>query len=115
LLTALLIAGCKTPSSNLSSSAPSKAAAANPLSPDILRVGDQLSVVFSDIPGVSQTVVEDRIKEDGTVTLLLNQQFTAAGKTRGELEKEVLKRYVPDCYLRLTILVRPRESTIPWH
>jgi polysaccharide export outer membrane protein len=51
------------------------------------------------------------VKEDGTITLLLNQEFTAADKTRGELEKEIRKRYVPDLFKALTVNVEPLNAT----
>jgi polysaccharide export outer membrane protein len=37
----------------------------------------------------------------------LNQPFQAAGKTIGELEKEIREHYVPKYYKYLTVTVRP--------
>ena len=98
---ALIVAGCASHPSNVGASEPESGGAALAGSPRSLmdtngsmsevplRVGDQLTIMFSDLPGpTSQSVFEDKIKDDGTVTLLLNQNFTAANKTRGELEKE---------------------------
>ncbi len=54
---------------------------------------------------------EEKIKEDGTITLLLNQTFTAAGTTPGDLAKEIRKRYVPDYFKNMTVTVKQQEST----
>jgi protein involved in polysaccharide export with SLBB domain len=77
-------------------------------SSDILHVGDLVVVVFSDLP-TPALPFEERVKDDGTITLLLNQTFQAAGKTRGDLEKEIRTRYVPRYYLNLTVTVKPQE------
>ena len=52
---------------------------------------------------------EEKIKEDGTITLLLNQTFKAAGKTRGELEKEIRERYVPRLLQYMTVTVKQQD------
>ena len=52
--------------------------------PEVFRVGDSLTVTFTDTPTVIPPF-EEKIKEDGTITLTLNQTFKADGKTRGEL------------------------------
>ena len=78
--------------------------------PEVLRVGDSLTVSFTDTP---QTIppFEEKIKEDGTITLTLNQIFKAEGKTRGELEKDIRARYVPDYFKYMTVTVKQQEST----
>jgi polysaccharide export outer membrane protein len=121
LLVVLLIVGCKTHSPNAGSAEPSdltgmagpgSLVASNALSSEILRVGDQLNILFSDMPPLSsQMSFEDKIADDGTITLVLNQKFTAAGKTRGELQDEIRKRYVPDYYRQLTVTIKAREAT----
>lgn len=75
---------------------------------DVLNIGDPITVVFSDLPMIIPTF-EERVKTDGTITLLNNQTFVAAGKTRGELEKEIRVRYVPSYYINLTVTVKPAE------
>jgi polysaccharide biosynthesis/export protein VpsN len=75
---------------------------------DILNVGDPITVVFSDLPMVIPPF-EERVKTDGTITLLNNQTFVAAGKSRGELEKEIRVRYVPSYYINLTVTVKAAE------
>jgi protein involved in polysaccharide export with SLBB domain len=54
---------------------------------------------------------EGRIKEDGTITLTFNQSFKADGMTRGDLEKEIRARYVPDYFKQMTVTVKQQEST----
>jgi polysaccharide export outer membrane protein len=78
--------------------------------PEKFRVGDSLTVTFVDTPTVIPPF-EEKIKEDGTITLTLNQVFKAEGKTRGELEKEIRARYVPDYYKQMTVMIKPEVST----
>jgi polysaccharide biosynthesis/export protein VpsN len=80
------------------------------LQPEVLRAGDSLTVTFTDTP-ILMPPFEEKIREDGTITLALNQTFKADGKTRGELEKEIRARYVPDYYKQLTVTVKQQEST----
>jgi polysaccharide export outer membrane protein len=80
----------------------------SPFSSDILRINDSIKVIFSDLP-IPQPPFEERVKEDGTITLLQNQTFTAAGKSRGELEKEIRARYVPSFFKNLTVTIQPQE------
>jgi polysaccharide export outer membrane protein len=77
---------------------------------ETLRIGDSLTVIFTDTPIVIPPY-EEKIKEDGTITLTLNQIFKAAGKTIGQLEQEIRARYVPDYYKIMTVAVRHQEST----
>jgi len=78
--------------------------------PEVFRVGDSLTIVYSDLPQVTPEF-SGKIKEDGTITLLLNKSFTAAGKTAGELERDIRAYYVPNYYKNLTVTVKPVEST----
>ena len=78
------------------------------LAPIGLRAGELLTVTFSDL--VNPVLpFEGRIKEDGNITLLLNQTFAAAGKTIAELEKEIRDRYVPKLFVNLTATVRVHD------
>jgi protein involved in polysaccharide export with SLBB domain len=77
---------------------------------DMIHIGDTLQIVFSDLP-TPMPPIEERVREDGTITLLQNQTFQAAGKSRGDLEREIRKRYVPDYYLSMTVSVRPQTNT----
>src|SRR5437764_11267028 len=127
VLGGLVLTGCatKSPQSNFSpvaggpSAAESPAdsgtaASAPPVSANpgnqVLTVGDLLTITFADIP-VAIMPFEGRIKEDGTITLLLNQTFTAAGKTEGGLEREIRERYVPRFFKYMTVTVRRAEGS----
>src|SRR5437667_7448734 len=86
----LLVAGCQTDSSEFGDPSGEAAPSQNQgggltgtNSPELLKVGDVLSVVFSDTP---QPIApfDVKIREDGTITLILSQTFTAVGKTTGE-------------------------------
>jgi polysaccharide biosynthesis/export protein VpsN len=90
--------------------APSAAAKAGAPEPEVFRVGDSLIVTFTDTP-TPIPMFEEKVKEDGTITLTLNQVFKAEGRTRGELEKEIRARYVPDYYKQLTVTVKQPENT----
>jgi polysaccharide export outer membrane protein len=78
--------------------------AANVKDADRFAVGDLVIVKFSGtIEQIPQH--EERIKDDGTITLTHIGAVQAAGKTPGELQKEIHDRYVPDYYRRLTVVV----------
>jgi polysaccharide export outer membrane protein len=77
---------------------------------EVLRVGDSVTITFMDTPVVIPAS-EEKIKEDGTITLTLNQTFQAAGKTPGDLAKEIRARYVPNYYKYMTVSVKQIEST----
>jgi polysaccharide biosynthesis/export protein VpsN len=71
-----------------------------------LRVGDQLLVSFFDItPAI--TPITDEIKEDGTITLIYNEKFQAAGKSISELQTMVHDRYVPAYVKYMTVNIAP--------
>jgi protein involved in polysaccharide export with SLBB domain len=72
---------------------------------ELIKVGMVLTVSISDIP-TPPPAMDVTVREDGTITLLLNQSFTAAGKTAGALEKEIHDRYVPRYYTQLTVAIR---------
>lgn len=78
---------------------------------DWIKPGDTLSVTLGDIPPSVMPMTEERVKEDGTITLTQNQTFTAAGKTRGDLEKEIRERYVPRFFKAMTVSVKHQKDT----
>lgn len=75
---------------------------------EVLDIGDEVIVIFSDS---ALQPHDERIKEDGTVTLQYVGAVKAAGKTPGELQKELQALYVPKYYQpgRLTVTVRTQE------
>jgi protein involved in polysaccharide export with SLBB domain len=91
-------------------SAPSASAHAPAGVYDMIQPGDYLIFSFSDLPYV-QPPIADRVKEDGTITLLQNQSFVAAGKSRGALEKEIRARYVPAFFVSMTVNVLPDRQS----
>src|SRR5439155_7152815 len=76
--------------------------------PEIINIGDSLTITFSDLP-LLLPADQQQVKSDGTITLMENQTFTAAGKARGELEKEIRSRYVPRLYPKMTVTIKPLE------
>jgi protein involved in polysaccharide export with SLBB domain len=103
----VLLAGCGSPSAR-AGMADTRGAASGPPVNDENRVfhpGEDVEVAFTDLP--TQVAPYDvKIKDDGSVTLLLNQTFILADKTPGLAEKEIRKRYVPDFYRYMTVSVR---------
>ncbi len=77
---------------------------------DTISVGEAITITFADLP-IIVPPIEERVKEDGTITLLQNQTFKAAGKTRRELEEEIRSAYVPKYYVNMTVSVRQQENT----
>jgi protein involved in polysaccharide export with SLBB domain len=76
----------------------------------VLQVGDQLTVSFFDItPAI--TPITDEIKDDGTITLIYNEKFQAAGKSIGQLETMVHDRYVPAYVKYMTVNIAPANRS----
>ncbi len=72
---------------------------------DVLRIGDTVSVSFSDLANPMSAIPAD-IKEDGTITLAYNEKFVAQGKSLGELQLDIRERYVPKYFKYMTPVVR---------
>src|SRR6266576_1345753 len=89
---------------NGSSAAIPPKTAITPDSPEIIKIGDVLTVTFMDIP-TPPVPSATKVREDGTITLMLNQTFVAAGKTSGDLEREIRAAYVPKFYVTMTVTV----------
>ena len=69
-----------------------------------LRVDDMVTVAFSGVEKPPERH-EERIKEDGTVTLQLVGPIKAEGKTAGQLQEIIQALYVPKYFQRLTVTV----------
>jgi protein involved in polysaccharide export with SLBB domain len=80
---------------------------------EVLGVGSSLTIILMDTPTPIPTF-EGKIKEDGTITLTYNQTFKAAGKTPGDLEKEIRACYVPKIFKYMTVKVQQEASTL-WY
>jgi polysaccharide export outer membrane protein len=89
---------------------PAAAPGAPPISQGtgILRVGDKIVVVLSDIPG-GQLAFEQVIADDGKITLHQNHEFVAAGKAPHELEIEIRNYYVPKQYTQMSVNIRASD------
>jgi polysaccharide biosynthesis/export protein len=72
--------------------------------------GDKVVIDFADNQGLPNQW-QQAVREDGTITLPLNQTVKAAGKRKGELEEEIRKLYVPKILKRLTVNVRPQQQS----
>ncbi len=112
LIAGLWLAGCHTHASKKSSTpAPGNPVEGSNLQPDVFIAGDSLTITFSDLPNLTPAF-QAKLKEDGTITLLLNQTFTAAGKTRGDLEREIRERYVPRLFKYMTVTITRETQTL---
>jgi protein involved in polysaccharide export with SLBB domain len=116
----LVLAGCRSHPSERGSAATgaTPGAAGSPAGignnipeSEVFRVGDSVTVIFTDLP-TPPPAFDVKIKEDGTVTLLLNQTFTFVGKTPGDLEKEVRASYVPRYYQYMTVTIKRAPQTL---
>jgi polysaccharide biosynthesis/export protein len=107
----LFLAGCQSdPPVGHFADVPGPGAPTNDDNTYRFKPSDAITITYLDAP-TSFPPYQDTIKEDGTITLIENQTFTAAGKTRRELEQEIRDRYVPSVFKKLTVLVdHQRES-----
>ena len=77
-----------------------------------MRVGDLIIITFADLPALSSMREQQvRIPDSGIITLPYNVRVQAAGKTTGQLEKDIRDAYVPNIFVNLTAIVRPEERT----
>jgi protein involved in polysaccharide export with SLBB domain len=76
----------------------------------ILHVGNVLQVTFSKLPAPVPTFAQ-LIRDDGTITLIYNEPFQAAGKTAGVLEKEIRDFYVPAYFANLAVSIHISAKT----
>lgn len=72
---------------------------------DVIRVGERVYVSVTDVsspPGP----MEQRVPEDGKITLWFNEEFQAGGRRVAELQEEIRQRYLKTYFQRLTVSVR---------
>ena len=119
LATALLVAGCATSSEPVFTSEPAfqpVTASDGTSTKDIslapekepgvrFQVGDLLIITFSGTPE-PLLPHEERIKEDGNITLPYIGAVKAVDKSPGELQAEIHDRYVPKYFVRLTVTLK---------
>lgn len=75
---------------------------------DTLRIGDTVKIDFSNLSERQISPHEEQIKGDGSITLPLVGTFQAAGKTTGELQKEIQKAY-SKYYVSMNVTVKAPE------
>jgi polysaccharide biosynthesis/export protein VpsN len=78
------------------------------LNSDRFAIGDLVRVTFSGVTDPIQPH-EERIKDDGSITLPLIGAIKAVGKTPGDVQKAITSAYVPDYYKRLTVTVTSNQ------
>jgi polysaccharide export outer membrane protein len=93
----------QTPAPAVATANPGVATSTN--SAEIIRPGNALVVTFSDLPA-PMPPFNQMVRDDGTITLIYNQPFKAAGKRVGELEQEIRNFYVPAYFRNLTVTVQ---------
>lgn len=115
-LAGLMLMGCQTPSGPVFTELGEPGSETNgettgpaPREAAVFVQEDLVTVVFSG-PEFPPPLHEERIKADGTITLPLVGPVRAVGKTAGELQKEIHDKYVPKYYVRLTVVVQPKEQ-----
>ena len=77
---------------------------------DVYRVGDMVTIVFSGSIGSEPLIPvhQETIKEDGTITPTFVGSVVAAGKTPGDLQKELQEKY-DKLFNTLTVTVISKE------
>lgn len=102
------LAGCGTPKRRTDNSSQNDPAPPPSIgSTDLLRTGDALIVTFSGVIEPPPQV-QDRINEDGYISLPYVGRVKAAGMTRSKLQDEIYNLYFPKYFnARLTVTVNP--------
>ena len=78
-------------------------------STDSLEPGNQITITFSGLSTIP-IPYSCRIREDGTISPpYLKEPIIAAGKTIGELERELEKEYVPAIYRTINVTIRTAD------
>lgn len=72
--------------------------------------GDKVVIDFADTQGVPSQWPQT-VREDGSITLPLNQTVMAGGKQKGQLEQEIHDIYVPKILRRVTVNVRSEQRS----
>jgi protein involved in polysaccharide export with SLBB domain len=73
---------------------------------DDIRIGDIINISFLDIPMPIENK-DFQVGSDGTINMPLIGPVKALGKKFSDFETEMQKRYVPQYYTRLTLIVKP--------
>ena len=81
----------------------------NGLGRTIIKQEDSITVTFLGPEGQVLPPFEGRVSEEGTITLQLIGAVKAAGKSAGELQKDIHDAFVPKFFQRLTVTVREQD------
>lgn len=99
-----LMTGCVDPAVTNISQADLGGTNALPSIMDILQVGNRITISVTDIP--EPRILEETIGDDGYLTLPFNERILAKGKTKGQLQDEIVARYVPKYFQRMTVSIK---------
>ena len=75
---------------------------------DRLRIGTRIIITVTDIPEPRQ--MEEVIGEDGFLTLPLGLRVYAEGKSKLQLQDEIIAYYVPEYFQRMTVNISLQEQ-----
>lgn len=109
LLALISGAGCGTPEATSPPGTGGRAAATD-ASIDVIRVGEKITVILTDIP--KPYTHQQQVREDGTIQLPLDVEVVAAGKRKNDLQEEIRRAYVPRFFNRCTVVVETEERFI---
>jgi len=93
-------------SNNATNDSPATNTSKNVDSQEVIKPKDTLIINFSSPATIFEPVFDQPVRDDGTITLIYNKVFEAAGRKTGDLEKEVRDYYVPAYFNNLTVTVR---------
>ena len=114
LMLVVFVTGCET-TGGAGASAPVAAPASdtNALGPDLLRAGDRIRIVISDIPDATLPT-EQQIPEDGKLTLPKGVEINLLGKKRTDIEREIQDIYVNQrrIYRRMSVIIERLSLSI---
>jgi protein involved in polysaccharide export with SLBB domain len=96
---------------NLTNDSPAAVISRNVENQDVMKPKDTLIINFTSPSRIMEPAFDQRVRDDGTITLIYNRMFQAAGKKTGELEKEILDYYVPTYFRSLTVTVHISSCT----
>jgi protein involved in polysaccharide export with SLBB domain len=106
----LLVTGCGTNGPQYGPLPPELASTTKVGSSDRFRIGDQVMVTFQATSG-EEILLKDHheaIKEDGTITPPFIGSIVAAGKTPGDVQRELQDKY-DKIYRNMTVTIIPAD------
>lgn len=76
---------------------------------DEIRVGEKLTIIFSDTPPPGMPAHEVTVSSDGTISLPYNQSLKVSGKPRFQVQQEIRSIYVPSYYKQMSVTIRAED------